>query len=181
MARVDHLKPEDLTPEQQRIAKEITSTRSRVGGPFAIWLRLPPIADAANQLGQALRRDGKLDRRLFELAVLMVVRHWGAQYAWHVHEPAARAAGLSDDVIAAIRERRTPHFSRDDERMIYDVVGELLDKKALSGAAYQRALDALGLDLVIELIAAAGFYTMVAMTLNSFDVATPDGSRPLAN
>jgi 4-carboxymuconolactone decarboxylase len=181
MARVDHLKPEDLTPEQQRIAKEIASTRSRVGGPFGIWLRLPPIAAAANQLGQTLRRDGKLNRRLFELAVLLVVRHWGAQYAWTVHEPAARAAGLSDDVIVAIRERRTPRFAKADEQLIHDVVSELIETKVVSNATYQRALDALGLDLVIELITSTGFYTMVAMTLNAFDVATPDGSRPLAN
>ena len=181
MARVEQLEPEQLTPEQQRIAKEIASTRSRVGGPFGIWLRTPAIADAANQLGQTLRRDGKLDKRLFELAVLLLVRHWGAQYAWHVHDAAGRAAGLSDDVIAAIRDKRTPRFAKPDEQLIYDVISELVETKAVSSATYQRALSALGLDLLIELIAVAGFYTMVAMTLNTFEVATPDGSRPLAN
>jgi 4-carboxymuconolactone decarboxylase len=181
MARVDHLKPEELTAEQQRIATEIASTRTRVGGPFGIWLRTPAIADAANKLGQTLRRDGKLDKRLFELAVLLMVRNWGAHYAWHVHDAAGRAAGLPDDVIAAIRERRTPRFSKPDEQLIYDVISELLETKAVSSATYQRALDALGLELVIELIAVAGFYTMVAMTLNTFEVATPDGSKPLAN
>ena len=179
MARVDHLKPEQLTPEQQRIAKEIASTRTRVGGPFGIWLRTPAIADAANRLGQTLRRDGKLDKRLFELAVLLLVRDWGAQYAWHVHDAAGREAGLSDDVIAAIRERRVPRFPKSDEQLIYNVISELIATKAVSRATYQRALDALGLELLIELIAVAGFYTMVAITLNTFEVDTPDGSRPL--
>jgi 4-carboxymuconolactone decarboxylase len=179
MARLDHLKAEELTPEQQRIAAEIASTRTRVGGPFGIWLRTPAIADAANRLGQTLRRDGKLDKRLFELAVLMMVRDWDAQYAWHVHDAAGRAAGLSDDVIAAIRERRMPQFAEADEHLIYDVIGELLQTKAVSDATYRRAVDALGLELFIELIAVAGFYTMVAMTLNAFQVDTPDGSKPL--
>lgn len=181
MARLDHLKAEQLTPEQQRIATEIASTRTRVGGPFGIWLRTPAIADAANKLGQTLRRDGKLDKRLFELAVLLMVRDWGAQYAWTVHDAAGRAAGLSDDVIAAIRERRPPKFAKADEQLIYDVISELLKTKRVSDTTYRRAVDALGLELFIELIAVAGFYTMVAMTLNTFEVDTPDGGTPLAS
>ena len=34
-------------------------------------------------------------------------------------------------------------------------------------------------ELLIELIAGAGFYTMVAMTLDVFDVDVPEGGRPL--
>ena len=49
----------------------------------------------------------------------------------------------------------------------------------MSQPAYDRALAALGLDLLIELIVAAGFYTMVAMTLNTFDAPVPGGKRPL--
>jgi 4-carboxymuconolactone decarboxylase len=97
-----------------------------------------------------------------------------------VHDAAGRAAGLSDDVIAAIRERRTPQFAKADEQLIYDVIGELLQTKRVSDATYRRAVDTLGLELFIELIAVAGFYTMVAMTLNAFEVEAPDGTRPLS-
>jgi 4-carboxymuconolactone decarboxylase len=51
--------------------------------------------------------------------------------------------------------------------------------KALSDATYARALAAFGLDLMIELTAAAGFYAMIAVTLKAFDVPSPDGSKPL--
>src|SRR5262245_2788315 len=84
MARVENLDPADLTPDQQRIARDIASVRSRVGGPFAIWLRTPAIADAANRLGTTLRHHSNVDRRLFELMVLIIARHWGAQYEWYV-------------------------------------------------------------------------------------------------
>jgi 4-carboxymuconolactone decarboxylase len=180
MARVDHLKPEQLSPDQQRIAREIASTRNRVGGPFGVWLRTPAIADAANHLGNTLRRDSNLDRRLFELMVLVIARHWGAQYEWFVHESAARQAGLPDAVIAALREGRPPAFAREDEQLVYDAVTELQNSKTLSDDTYARALAAFGLELLIEFISAAGFYTMVAMMLNAFDVPTPDGARPLS-
>src|SRR5437660_12273785 len=90
MARVESLRDEAPTADQQRIARDIASTRSRVGGPFAIWLRMPAIADAANRLGTALRHQSKIDRRLFELMVLVIARHWDAQYEWYVHAKQAR-------------------------------------------------------------------------------------------
>ena len=179
MGRVAKLKPEELTPEQKELYDAIAGARGVVGGPFGIWLRQPAIADVANNFGNAVRLHGKLDKRLFELMTIVVARHWGAQYEWFVHVDAGRKAGLTDEAIEALRTNGTPKFSRDDERLVYDVVTELSRTKRLSDASYQRALDFFGLDLLVELITATGFYTLVAMMLNAFDVDTPDGSRPL--
>jgi 4-carboxymuconolactone decarboxylase len=180
MRRVDELPLDTLTPEQRRIHDEIAGPRSgTASGPFAIWLRVPAIADAANRLGNTLRMKSRFERRLFELMVLVVARHWSAQYAWRVHEEAALAGGLSPAVIAAIRDRRRPDFEREDERLIYDTITELTETKTLSAASYERAVAGLGLDLLIELVAGAGFYAMVAMTLGAFDVPPRGGGRPL--
>src|SRR5262245_64430166 len=176
MARVDNLKPDEFTPDQQRLARDIASTRGRVGGPFGIWLRTPAIADAANRLGNTLRRDSNLDRRLFELMVLVIARHWGAQYEWFVHESAGRQAGLTDAVITALREGRAPTFAAADEQLVYDIVTELQTTRTLSDASYARAQAAFGLELLIEFIAAAGFYTMVALMLSALHVPAPHGS-----
>ena len=179
MARLDPLKFEELTSEQKLLHAELGRTRKRVSGPFAIWLRTPNLANTANQLALALRENGKLEKRLFELIVLLVVRYWSAQYAWSAHEPNAIAAGLSADLIAAIRERRRPDFKRADERVIYEAVNELLESKELSTASYVRVLAQFGLELTIEIITVAGFYGMVATVLKGFDVPTPTGDRPL--
>lgn len=180
MARVPDVAPEDMTAEQKRVYQEIGGARHGiVRGPFAIWLRNPEIADRANRFGNALRLGGKLDRRLFEMMVLVVARHWSAQYEWYVHEREGLQAGLTPAVVDAIRTRRAPEFAREDERVVYDTITELNETRTLSQPAYDRALAALGLDPLIELIAAAGFYTMVAMTLNAFDAPVPGGKRPL--
>ena len=180
MGRIATLKTEELSPEQKRIHDAIAGARhGAVRGPFAVWLRLPKIAEAANRLGNSIRLDGKLDRRLFELAILIVARHWSAQYEWFVHEKDARKAGLPCEVIDAVRNRRLPNFTREDEKLTYDVVNELHDSRTLSKRTYERALAFLGTDPLIELVTTVGFYTTAAMMINVFDAPVPDGSQPL--
>ena len=180
MARVPDLDPEQLSAEQRRVYGDIAGARSgTVRGPFAIWLRNPEVADAMNKAGNAVRLHGKLDKRLFELMVLLIARYWTAQYEWFAHAGAALKAGIAADIVEDIRNGRKPTFEAGDERLVYDLVGELNETKAVSQATYDRALAALGLDLLIELTTAAGFYTMVAMVLNTFEAPVPGGEQPL--
>ena len=178
MARIEPLTLEELTPEQKALYEVVGRGRPRVTGPFGVWLRNPPVADAANRLTLALRENGRLDKRLFELIVLMVVRFWGASYAWTAHEQAAIKAGLSADTIEALRERRMPEFKRADERTVYQAVAELLTTKSLSQTNYDRLIDEFGLDLTIEIVSVAGMYAMVSTVLKGFDIPTPNGEKP---
>lgn len=179
MSRVADLEFDAMTAEQQQLYAEIKGPRGIVAGPFAIWLRVPRLAEAANQLGNAVRLDGQLDRRLFEIMILVIARHWRAQYEWHAHAIAAEKLGVSTALIEAIRLGTAPPFADDGERLIYDLTVELQTARALSAATYERALGAFGLDTLIETITAAGFYTTVAMMLNAFDAPVPGGAEPL--
>lgn len=181
MTRVPELAESEQSEEQRRIAAEIGGARGGVvGGPFAIWLRVPEIADRINALSDRLRKRSKLEKRLLELLVLILAREWNAQYAWEQHEPQALADGLAPAVIGAIREHRLPPFERDDERLIYDLTTELARTKALSDATYARGLATFGLELMIEIVADAGLYTTIAMTLAAFDAPTKSGKKPLS-
>jgi 4-carboxymuconolactone decarboxylase len=180
LARLAPLTPDQMSPEQKQLHDRIKGARPRLGGPFSIWIRNPDLAAAAQSLVDAIRANGKLDKRLYELTTLIVTRHWTAQYAYNVHEPLAVSAGIDAEVAAAIRTRKTPAFKRDDEKLVYDVVTELQEKKALSPATYDRAVKGLGVDLLIELIAVVGVYAMVSMTLVSFEVDPPEGSKLLS-
>src|SRR5437773_9801706 len=116
MSRLPPLDPAALTPDQQRVAAAIAGGRGNVRGPFTIWLRNPRLAEHANQFGIALRDSKVLPRRIFELVVITVCRAWQVQYAWSSHAPAAETAGVSPDVVLAIRDNRRPDFKHDDER-----------------------------------------------------------------
>jgi len=78
-----------------------------------------------------------------------------------------------------LRHGRAPSYVRDDEALVDAITRATLAGGVIDAALYQRGLDHFGLDLMIELAASIGFYTMVAMTLNVFDAPVPDGSRPL--
>jgi 4-carboxymuconolactone decarboxylase len=180
MARVEDVRFDEMNAEQREAAKEIAGSRGgAVRGPFAVWLRNPQLAIRASRLGDVLRMDGRLDKRLFELTVLIVARHWSAQYEWFVHAKHAADAGLRSEVIEALRTGQEPHFRADDEHIAYQFISELVHTKTIADSTYRRAVDCFGLDLVIELVAVAGFYTCVAMTLNAFDAPVPGGVSPL--
>jgi 4-carboxymuconolactone decarboxylase len=172
MARLPALTFEELTPEQKKLWQEIGANRNgSPGGPFQVWMNHPKIAERAHHFGNAVRTEGQLEKRLFELVVLAVARHWSAQYVFTTHARYARQAGVLPEVIDAIRTRRTPAFTKDDERIVYDTVCELLDAKRLSDDSYNRALGLLGRDKLIELVATIGFYVTAAATVNAFDMA----------
>lgn len=180
MSRLPDIDEAKLSPEQRRAYEEMKRVRGQVRGPFAIWLRNAELGENALRLQDMFASRVKLERRLLQLMILVSARAATAQYAWFIHEPHALKLGISPDIIEAIRERRTPEFTREDERLVYDITMELNTTRSLSGANYQRGMALFGEQVMVELVSAIGFYVMVAMTLNAFAVAVPGGQEPLA-
>ena len=172
MARIGDVEPENLNARQRRLYDDIMRTRPRgkLSGPFSVWMHTPDIAEPANGLANCFRVNARLDKRLIELITLLMCRSATVKYAWSVHEPLARQAGLSLQTVAAIRVNKRPDFARDDERLIYDLVTELLATKSLSDGTFERAIAAFGREGVIEAVSCAGFYGMVGFVLNAFEV-----------
>jgi 4-carboxymuconolactone decarboxylase len=180
MARIAEIKREQLNPRQQQLHDDFLRSRPRqtLTGPFAVLINTPDIAEPADRLVNYYRGTPKLGRRLIELIILLVVRDATVQYAWSVHEPHALEYGLTQDVIDAIRARRRPDFKKDDERLIYDFVSELLAQKTVSAETFERAKAAFGVDGVIEAVTCAGLYGMIGFVLNVFDIP-PQPGKPL--
>jgi 4-carboxymuconolactone decarboxylase len=181
MSRVDDVQRDKLDARQQALYDDIMRTRPRgkLSGPFSIWIHRPDIAEPANALANCFRVSPRLDKRLIELIVLLVCRDATAQYAWSAHYNLAKEAGLSSETIEAIRARRRPEFGRDDERVVYDLVTELLPSNKVSPATFGRAEAALGRDGIIEAVTCAGFYGMIGMVLNTFEVPPQPGGDVL--
>ena len=179
MSRLPEIDPAKLTVEQRAIYDRMMRERGHMRGPFAVWLRNAELCDNTLRLQEMFASRIKLERRLLELMILVSARLATAQYAWFIHEAHALKFGIAAEIIAAIRERRTPDFSREDERLVYDLTMELNFSRTLSEVSYQRGLAMLGEQTLVELIAAIGFYSMVGMTLNAFAVPVPAGNEAL--
>jgi len=178
MGRLPNIDAAKISAEQRRIYDTIMSGRSHVRGPFAVWLRNAELCENTLKLQEMFASRVKLERRLLELMILVSARLANAQYAWFIHEPHAFKFGISPDVVEAIRERRTPTFTREDERLVYDITVELHSSRSLTDARFKQGMEMFGEQVLVELVSAIGFYVMVAMTLNAFAVPVPDGREP---
>ena len=180
MGRLPEIDSNKLSPEQRRIYDGLQQARGHVRGPFAVWLRNAELCENTLKLQEMFASRVKLERRLLELMILVAARSATVSYAWFIHEPHALKFGISGEIVEAIRERRTPQFSREDERFVYDATLELNTTRSLSEASFQKGIEILGEQVLVELVGAIGFYSMVAMTLNAFAVPVPAGIEPLA-
>src|SRR5580704_9928635 len=181
MARIDKVTRDKLAPRQQQLHDDFLKSRphATLTGPFSVLIHTPDIAEPADKLVNHFRHHSKLGRRLIELIIMLAVREASAQYAWSVHEPHALKEGFSQATIDAIRTKQRPEFKHDDERLIYDVVTELLASNTLSAATFDRAKAALGLEGLIEVITCTGLYGMIGLVLNSFEIPPQPGVKPL--
>lgn len=182
MTRLPPLDLEQLTPEQQAVADAIRSgPRGGLRGPFEAWLRSPGLAQPAQQTGAYCRFGTELTGDARELAILLTGKHWKAQFEFWAHARIARDEGLPEAVIEAIRTGKTPTLDRPDLQLIYDVVTEYFATHRLSQATYGRALGLLGERGLVDLVGIVGYYGLVSITLNVFEVAVPEGEQePLA-
>ena len=130
-------------------------------------------ADQAQKLGAFCRYNTSLPKRLSELAILITAKNWRAQYEWYAHEPMARDGGLGDDVIAAIKAGTRPAFAAADEEAVYNLGMELYETQRVSDATFAAAKAQLGEAGVVELVGIMGYYALVSLTLNAFQVPLP--------
>ena len=182
MSRLPDLPYDQMDDEQKRIHDDIAAgPRGGVYGPLAVWLHSPALADRAQKLGAYARYHSSLPPHLSELAILATGSIWQADFEWYAHVGPARAAGIPDEVIEAIRQGAEPPLEDAASRAVYAVTRAMHEERRLADDVYAEAKAALGEQGLVDLIGILGYYTLISMTLNAFEVETPDGSTPFAD
>lgn len=196
MSRLPTLLPENFTAAQQQLFENIAGgKRSEASasesflnpdgglrGPFNALLFNPPLGEATQRLGEAVRFNGSLPAQLRELAILTVAAAWEAQYEWWAHAKIAKEAGLSPQVIAGVKAGAPPPSAEPVQVAVHAFVTELLERRRVSDQRYGETVAHLGEAGVVELVLLTGYYTLISMTLNVFEVPLPPGEPlPFAN
>jgi 4-carboxymuconolactone decarboxylase len=78
-------------------------------------------------------------------------------------------------IIDAIRDRRTPEFDDPKGKIIYEVAKSLHEGHGVSKPLYDEAVKLVGERGITEIIGLCGYYTLVSMTLNTFEFGLPEG------
>ena len=171
----------EMSEAQLKAVREVASgPRGRLDpdGPSALLLRSPKLMSRTQKVGEYLRFNSSLPRRLNEFAILITARQWNAQLEWFVHQPLAVKAGLAPAVAADLAQGKRPTGMTDDEEIVYQFCKELHETKTVSDPIFKAAVDKFGERGVIDLIGLTGYYTMLAMVLNVAKQPLPNGAPP---
>ena len=179
MSRLPELRRETLEPAQVPVWDSIAGSGrgGGVGGPFQALLTSAELCSRVEQVGVFIRFQCSVPQRLRELAILCVGQHWKADYEWYAHAKLAAAQGVPQAVIDAIGQGQTPPFVAEDERLVHDFARVLLREGKVPDAVYAPVQALLGDKGAVELTGLVGYYSLLAMQLNVFQVPLPDGFK----
>ena len=177
--RLKTLSPSEMSDDQKAIRDESTAgKRGTFTPPARAWIHAPEVARHANRLGEYLRYNTTLGPRYSELAILVTARYWSAQYEWYAHKKMALQAGLEPKIIDDINHRRVPDFADAKSQLIYEFSESLHVNHVVPKLLYNKAIEMLGERGTVELVGLLGYYTLVSMTLNTFEFELPAGEVP---
>jgi 4-carboxymuconolactone decarboxylase len=173
----------ESVPENQREAfDEIVKAAGSVPryGPGSVALHLPHVHQRLMGLNRFLRSDSSLPKKLQELAMLITARELDCQYIWNAHASSARAAGVGDAIVDALRDRKELPKLSDEETAVVRFGQEFFRTHRVSRGTFQLAMEQLTQRGAIELGLFLGNYASLALLVNSFDVdLPPDRKEPL--
>ena len=177
--RMPPIPADKLTPAQKKTVDDYRKNRGgEPGGPWAVLTRSPELMSRTLMLSDYLRFNSTLPPRLSEFVILMTAREWGQNYEWNAHQPLAVKGGLNPEVAKAIAEGRRPAQMAEDEASLYDLIQELLHNRTVSDSTYARAVSKFGEQAVVDAVSISGYYTMVAMLLNTARTPLAPGVAP---
>jgi 4-carboxymuconolactone decarboxylase len=173
MTRLRILDREDMNDEQGALYDQIGAEGGPRAGPYWAYIRHPSLMRLCQDLGNWFR-GSSLSGRERQIAVLTVVRHWDANYPWAVQVWASLAAGVDQDTVDAINERRDPGLTDPREKMAHEMANQLTGTHRLTDETYAEAEKMFGEEDFVALVSVIGFFGMVATTANAIDATPPE-------
>ena len=186
MPRVPYIGRTDVAEEKRHIFDHIEQTRGGIEGggmphSFQLLMNSPDAAEAVAHLGEFIRLKCSLEPIVREIAILGVARALNSQYEWAHHEPVARAVGVRDEVIEAIKSGRAPMGLPPKEGVFAQAAKELVNDGVIGERTFQAVEHLLGPAGAVELVVLIGYYAMLSAALNALDVEIEPGLESSLN
>jgi 4-carboxymuconolactone decarboxylase len=180
VARITEIREKSQLPESAHaIYDAIAESRGGIVGPFPVMLNSPEVAARVSHLGHYLRFDSALSNVEREIAILTAARQADCDFEWAAHVRLAKQTGVRDETIDVIGRRAATSSLPADEALVVDFGRELLGDHRLSAQTFDAARKRWGDRGVVDLAALLGYYTMIACTLNGFEVLPAEGAAKL--
>jgi alkylhydroperoxidase family enzyme len=134
---------------------------------MAVLARQPDLLGPFLSWAAALALHGVLSHRDHELLALRVASNCRSEFEWTEHVEYARAAGLSDDEIAAVAKPFDDGVWTEVERALLRTADELHASTDVTDATWSVLAAHYGTDALVEILFVVGQYTMLSMVANA--------------
>jgi alkylhydroperoxidase family enzyme len=129
----------------------------------------PKIIAAWTEFANTLRHGSRTPRALRELVILRGAQLCGSEYEWAQHLKMARNAGVREEQISALADWQGSSQFSDREKAAL-AIAEAVTHGKVSDEVYGRAMKHFDHHDYVELAVTAGFYAMVARTLDALAI-----------
>lgn len=175
MARIPAV-DRDRLPEKEKAAynafMEGRGGRPNVG-PYSLIAHMPEMAQRLEALRTYIRAEASLPQKLQELVMITVAREMDCAFIWYAHAAAARQAGIRDDIVDGIREKRELVDLDPDEQMVVHFARELLQNRKVSQATFDAASNRFGQRGTMTLTNLIACYAVLAYNMNTYELEAP--------
>ena len=171
MTRIAPIKVETFTDEQKTVYQSIMNgPRGKFGGPFLALIHSPEITDRVQSLGESIRFNSILPANLREIAIMCVARYWRNEVEWNAHVGIAIKEGVSVETIKSILFERYSETACAQTDLVISICTQLQKNHTIENETYRESVKVLGVERVVELISIIGYFTLLSMVLNSFEI-----------
>lgn len=177
MSRIPRAERAPLSPEHQTIWDRIHAARSGGGGPYAMLLHSPAMAQHLAATEDYFRNNSLLPDADREIIILTAAREVDARYAWSRHEVRALKAGIRPEVIEALREKAPADKFNGRERLLVEFTRTLMHEHTLPDDLFARMESEYGHARLVEAVGLLGHYITIGTVIRMFDVEPPEGTK----
>lgn len=173
--RIPPLRPDERDERTAEMLDALRAPDDRELNIFATLARHPRLFRRWSAFGGVLLYGGDLSPRHRELLILRTGWLCRSEYEWGQHVAIARAAGISDDEMASVREGPAAERWTPLERVLLQAADELHESARISDETWAALAGEYDEKQLIEVCMIVGQYHLVAFTLNSLGVEREDG------
>jgi 4-carboxymuconolactone decarboxylase len=175
MARIPLVTREQIAEKEKPAYDAFMAARANRPnvGPYTLLLHMPEMAQKLEALRLCLRDEASLSQKLQELVMISVAREMSCAFIWYAHAAAARKAGVRDDVVDNIREKRALTNLDPEEQTVVDFTRELLQNRKVSQATFDAATARFGQRGTMTLTNLIACYAVLAYAMNTYELEAP--------
>lgn len=165
-----------LNPHDKALYETMVAKRKQegapFGGPYAALMNHPALCEKVEALGFYLKFEGHLPREVYQFVVLAVAKATGAEFEWKDHVKHALSAGLTEEIIEALRLNGAENQQFPEP---YGLVAEILTAtlvwKNIPEKTQNQAIEKFGKCGFVEIVVLSGFYQMFSAINQGFNIS----------